>query len=196
MEGIVAQQFPATPQTRSWREKYRYDEYMVSRFAQFVPDLEKFLASMEERPPVYIRVNTLKIGQNALIQRLKDKGFSVKSNAISRTVSRSPPSPIRSARRPSTCWATSTSRISRPWSRRWRLRRSPATWSSTWRLRRAERRPTSPRLVNNEGLIVAIEKDPLRMPGLRANLGRCGVRNTALFDMDAREVGRLDIKGG
>ena len=49
-------------------------------------------------------------------------------------------------------------------------------------------------IVKNEGLIVAIEKDPLRMPGLRANLGRCGVRNTALFEMDALEVGRLDIK--
>jgi NOL1/NOP2/sun family putative RNA methylase len=49
-------------------------------------------------------------------------------------------------------------------------------------------------LVHNEGLIVAIEKDPLRMPGLRANLGRCGVRNAALFEMDALEVGRLDLK--
>jgi 16S rRNA C967 or C1407 C5-methylase (RsmB/RsmF family) len=32
------------------------------------------------------------------------------------------------------------------------------------------------------------------MPGLRSNLGRCGVRNTTLFEMDALEVGRLDIK--
>ena len=193
MEGIVAQQFPATPQTRELARKYRYDEYMVSRFAQFVPDLEKFLASMEERPPVYIRVNTLKIGQNALIQRLKDKGFSLKVSDL--------PDCLEVTAEPYSIGASAEHLLGYFYiqdksSLVPALGLAPVPGDTVIDMAASPGGKTThiAQIVKNEGLIVAIEKDPLRMPGLRANLGRCGVRNTALFEMDALEVGRLDIK--
>jgi NOL1/NOP2/sun family putative RNA methylase len=193
VEGIIAQEFPATPETRELARKYRYDEYMVSRFAQFIPDLEKFLASMEERPPVYIRVNTLKIGQNALIQRLKDKGFSLKAADL--------PDCLEVTAEPYSIGASAEhllgyfyiqdkSSMVPP------LALAPVPGDTVIDMAASPGGKTThiAQLVNNEGLVIAIEKDPARMPGLRANLGRCGVRDVALFEMDALEVGRLDIR--
>ncbi|HUL62163.1 MAG TPA: NOL1/NOP2/sun family putative RNA methylase [Methanocella sp.] len=193
MEGAVAQEFPATPQTRALAKQYGYDEYMVSRFAQFVPDLEQFLASMEEQPPVYIRVNTLKIGQNALIQRLKDKGFSLKAADL--------PDCLEVTAEPYSIGASAEhllgyfyvqdkSSLVPP------LALAPVPGDTVIDMAASPGGKTThiAQLVHNEGLIVAIEREPARMPGLRANLGRCGVRNAALFGMDALDVGRLDIR--
>jgi NOL1/NOP2/sun family putative RNA methylase len=182
-----------TPQTRELARKYRYDEYMVSRFEQLVPDLEKFLASMEERPPVYVRVNTLKIGQNALIQRLKDKGFSLKTTDL--------PDCLEITAEPYSIGASAEYLLGYFYiqdksSMVPALALAPVPGDTVIDMAASPGGKTThiAQLVHNEGLIVAIEKDPLRMPGLRANLGRCGVRNAALFEMDALEVGRLDLK--
>jgi NOL1/NOP2/sun family putative RNA methylase len=182
-----------TPQTRELARKYRYDEYMVSRFAQLVPDLEKFLVSMEERPPVYVRVNTLKIGQNALIQRLKDKGFSLKTTDL--------PDCLEITAEPYSIGASAEYLLGYFYiqdksSMVPALALAPVPGDTVIDMAASPGGKTThiAQLVHNEGLIVAIEKDPLRMPGLRANLGRCGVRNAALFEMDALEVGRLDLK--
>ena len=193
MEGIVAQEFAATPQTRELARKYRYDEYMVSRFAQLVPDLEKFLASMEERPPVYVRVNTLKIGQNALIQRLKDKGFSLRTTDL--------PDCLEITAEPYSIGASAEHLLGYFYiqdksSMIPALALAPVPGDTVIDMAASPGGKTThiAQLVQNEGLIVAIERDPTRMPGLRVNLGRCGVRNVALFEMDALEVGRLDLK--
>jgi NOL1/NOP2/sun family putative RNA methylase len=166
---------------------------MVSRFAHLVPDLEKFLASMEERPPVYVRVNTLKIGQNALIQRLKDKGFSVKTTDV--------PDCLEITAEPYSIGASAEHLLGYFYiqdksSMIPALALAPVPGDTVIDMAASPGGKTThiAQLVQNEGLIVAIEKDPLRMPGLRVNLGRCGVRNVSLFEMDALEVGRLNLK--
>jgi NOL1/NOP2/sun family putative RNA methylase len=50
------------------------------------------------------------------------------------------------------------------------------------------------RMMDNKGLLIAIEVEIARLAGLRSNLGRCGVMNAALFHMDAREIRRLEVK--
>lgn len=193
MESVVAQEFPATPQARELARKYGYEDYMISRFEQFVPDLEKFLASMETPPPVYIRVNTLKIGPNALVQRLKDKGFSIKDAEL--------PDCLEVTAEPYSIGASAEhllgyfyiqdkSSMVPP------LALAPVAGDTVIDMAASPGGKTThiAQLMNNEGLIAAIEKEPSRMPALRANLGRCGIRNVALFEMDAAEVGRLDIR--
>ena len=193
VESVVAQEFQATPQVKALARKYGYEEYMVSRFAQFVPDLEKFLASMEQAPPVYIRVNTLKIGQNALIQRLKDKGFSLKASDL--------PDCLEVTAEPYSIGASAEhllgyfyvqdkSSLVPP------LALAPSSGDTVIDMAASPGGKTThiAQLMNNEGLLVAIELEPSRMPGLRANLGRCGVRNVALFEMDAMDASRLDLR--
>jgi NOL1/NOP2/sun family putative RNA methylase len=193
VEGIVTQEFPVTPKIRELARKYGYDEYMVSRFAHLVPDLEKFLASMEEAPPVCIRVNTLKIGQNALIQRLKDKGFSVKVCDL--------PDCLEVTAEPYSIGASAEhllgyfyiqdkSSMIPP------LALAPVPGDTVIDMAASPGGKTThiAQLMNNEGLVIAIEKEPARMPGLRTNLGRCGVRDVVLFEMDAMEIGRLDLR--
>lgn len=72
------QRFEAGDRVKALAKKYGYPEYMVARFERLVPDLEKLLASMEEPPRTYIRVNTLRINANALTKRLTDKGFTLR----------------------------------------------------------------------------------------------------------------------
>ncbi len=193
MEGIVIQEFPATPEVKALAKKYRYDEYMVSRFAQFVPDLEKFLVSMEQLPPVFIRVNTIKIAQNALIKRLTDKGFSLRPGDL--------PDCLEVTAEPYSIGASAEhllgyfyiqdkSSMVPP------LALAPGPGDTVIDMAASPGGKTThlAQLMNNEGLIVAIEKEPARMPGLWSNLGRCGIRNVTLFNMDALDVSRIGTK--
>jgi NOL1/NOP2/sun family putative RNA methylase len=189
----VAQEFPATPETQALARKYGYDGYMVARFAQFVPELEQFLASMEQLPPVYIRVNTLKITQNALIKRLTDKGFTLRPADL--------PDCLEVTAEPYSIGASAEhllgyfyvqdkSSMVPP------LALAPGPGDTVIDMAASPGGKTThlAQLMNNEGLIVAIEKEPARLPGLWSNLGRCGVRNATLFNMDALEAGRLGTK--
>jgi len=49
-------------------------------------------------------------------------------------------------------------------------------------------------MMNNEGLVIAIEKESSRLSSLRTNLGRCGARNVAVYHMDALEADRIGVK--
>ncbi|HUL61958.1 MAG TPA: NOL1/NOP2/sun family putative RNA methylase [Methanocella sp.] len=193
MEGVVAQEFPVSPQVRELAQKYGYDEYMVARFARFVPDLERFLASMEAPPATFVRVNTLKIGPNALIKRLTDKGFTLKPGDL--------PDCLEVTAEPYSIGASAEhllgyfyvqdkSSMVPP------LALAPAPGDTVVDMAAAPGGKTThiAQLMDNQGRVIAVEMEPLRMPGLRANLGRCGVRDVALFCMDAREIGRLDVK--
>ncbi len=178
---------------RALAKKFRYDEYMVSRFAQFVPDLEKFLVSMEQLPPVFIRVNTIKIAQNALIKRLTDKGFSLRPGDL--------PDCLEVTAEPYSIGASAEhllgyfyiqdkSSMVPP------LALAPGPRDTVIDMAASPGGKTThmAQLMNNEGLIVAIEKEPARMPGLWSNLGRCGVRNVTLFNMDALDASQIGMK--
>lgn len=193
MEGAVIQEFPADARVRELAAKYGYDEYMVSRFARLVPDPEKLLASMEQPLPAYLRVNTLKIAQNALIKRLTDKGFSVKTCDL--------PDCLEVTAEPYSAGASAEhllgyfymqdlSSMVPP------LALAPAPGDTVIDLAASPGGKTThlAQLMNNEGLLVAIEKEPARMPGLIANLGRCGVRNVALYNMDALDAAKIGVK--
>ncbi|MGI0019853.1 MAG: NOL1/NOP2/sun family putative RNA methylase [Nitrososphaera sp.] len=74
--------FPSTARSAALAGKYGYDEWLVSRFLQYVPDVEGFLEKMERPPTRYIRVNTLKTTREELASRLAAKGFELGDTAI------------------------------------------------------------------------------------------------------------------
>ena len=74
--------FPSTARSAALASKYGYDEWLVSRFLQYVPDVEAFFEKIEKPPTKYIRVNTLKTTREELVARLAAKGFELGDTAI------------------------------------------------------------------------------------------------------------------
>src|SRR5919199_5397130 len=78
--------FPSSGQSCALADKFGYDEWMISRFQQFIGDgdeMVRFLEKMEDRPPVqYLRANTLKIETEKLWERLQCKGFELESTIL------------------------------------------------------------------------------------------------------------------
>ena len=193
MESIVIQEFPADARVKELAKKYGYNEYMVARFAALVPDLEKFLAGMEAPPVTYIRVNTIKIAPNALLKRLTDKGFTLKPADLPDCfeVTAEPYSIGASAEHLlGYFYIQDKSSMIPP------LALAPRPGDTVIDMAASPGGKTThiAQLMNNEGLIVAIEKEVARIASLRTNLGRCGVMNTALYHMDAMEADKIGIK--
>lgn len=187
------QQFKADDRIKALAKKYGYDEYMVARFDRFVPELEKFLASMDEPPRTYIRVNTLRINANALTQRLRDKGFVLKETDIQDCleVTAEPYSIGASAEYLlGYFYVQDKSSIIPPLA----LGPKPRDVVIDMAASPGGKTTQLAQMMENEGMMIAIEVEVARIAGLRSNLSRCGVMNTALFHMDAREMATLEIK--
>ncbi|HTY91521.1 MAG TPA: RsmB/NOP family class I SAM-dependent RNA methyltransferase [Methanocella sp.] len=187
------QRFEIGEKAAELAKKYRYPEYMVARFERFVPDLEKFLASMEEPPRTYIRVNTLRINANALIKRLTDKGFTLKETDI--------PDCLEVMAEPYSIGASAEyllgyfyiqdkSSVIPP------LALAPQHGDVVIDMAASPGGKTTQlaQMMDNSGLLIAIEVEIARIAGLRSNMGRCGVMNAALFHMDARDIRKLEVK--
>ena len=192
MESAVVE-FKASPKVLALAEKYGYDPYIVARFARLVPELERFLASMEQPLPLYIRANTLKIAPNALIKRLTDKGFTVKTCDL--------PDCLEVTAEPYSLGASAEhllgyfyiqdlSSMIPP------LALAPRPGETVIDMAASPGGKTThlAQLMNNEGVLIAIEKEPARLPALEMNLGRCGVRSTAVYNIDGLEAVSLGIK--
>ncbi|MFL6382049.1 MAG: SAM-dependent tRNA/rRNA cytosine-C5 methylase, partial [Nitrososphaeraceae archaeon] len=74
--------FPRTPESVKLAKTYGYDEWLISRFIEYVPDLDRFLETMNGLPNQYIRTNTIKISNVDLEKRLTSKGFHLKDTVI------------------------------------------------------------------------------------------------------------------
>ena len=187
------QRFTVSEKAALLAKKYRYPEYMVARFERFVPDLEKFLASMEEPPRTYIRVNTLRINANALIKRLTDKGFTLKETDV--------PDCLEVTAEPYSIGASAEyllgyfyvqdkSSVIPPLA----LAPQPGDVVIDMAASPGGKTTQLAQMMENSGLLIALEIEIARIAGLRSNLGRCGVMNAALFHMDAKDMKKLEVK--
>jgi NOL1/NOP2/sun family putative RNA methylase len=187
------QRFKVSDKAAELAKKYGYPEYMVSRFERFVPGLERFLSVMEEPPRTYLRVNTLRINANALIKRLSDKGFTLRETDV--------PDCLEVTAEPYSIGASAEyllgyfyiqdkSSVIPPLA----LAPSPGDVVIDMAASPGGKTTQLAQMMGNGGLLLAIEVEVSRLAGLRSSLGRCGIMNTALFCMDAREVARLDVK--
>ncbi|MFL6477210.1 MAG: NOL1/NOP2/sun family putative RNA methylase [Nitrososphaera sp.] len=185
--------FPKTAQSANLSAEYGYDEWLVGRFLEYVPDIKNFLAKMEETPLRYIRVNTLKISIEDLVLRLRSKGFEFKSTSIPEVLAVKEASLSLGATTEyllghyyiqdlSSCIAVEALDI-KP--NHIVLDMAAAPGGKTTFMAQKMR---------NTGMIIAIEPNSRRARSMSFNLARCGVYNTCILKTTAVQTEKLEIK--
>ena len=189
--------FPGSDRSCALAKKFGYDEWMISRFQQFIGDadeVEKFLETMEDRPPVqYLRANTLKIESEILWERLRSKGFELERTFLPEVcLVRKKTLPVGATTEYllgyyyiqdlSSCIA---------------VQELQADYNhTTLDMAAAPGGKTTfiAQKMNNQGCIIALEPDRNRIPSLVFNLARCGIMNTCVYMMPGNQIFDLNLK--
>lgn len=183
---------PGTGESRELAVRYGYDQWLVDRFVAYVPEVQEFLAKMEQAPVQYIRTNTLKITPEELRMRLEAKGFvlhpTVLAEVLSVTVA---PMSVGATTEYllghyyvqdlSSCIAVDALEVKEGLHI---LDVAAAPGGKTTMI--AQR-------MNNTGSIVALEPNAMRARSLSFNLARCGVSNACILGHPGEEITKLDM---
>lgn len=186
----LARLFAKTTKSEALAQKYGYDEWLVGRFLQYVPDVEGFLEKMEKKPTQYIRANTLKTTKNELAVRLAAKGFELRDTPIDEVlaVDRGPLSAGATTeyllgqyyiQDLSSCMAVEALDVQEG---QFVLDMAAAPGGKTTFI--AQR-------MKNTGSIVALEPNAKRARSMAFNMERLGVCNACLCNVDGLEAGKL-----
>ncbi len=185
--------FSESLKSRNLSFRYGYDEWLVGRFMEYVPNIEDFLSKMERPPTQYIRVNTLKTYKSDLIARLTSKGFRLKNTNLHEVLAvQNAPLAIGATTEYilghyyiqdlSSCMAVEALDIAPS---QYVLEIGAAPGGKTTFM--AQR-------MNNTGAIVALESNSKRTRSMEFNISRCGVYNTSIFRMDGLHIEKFGIK--
>jgi NOL1/NOP2/sun family putative RNA methylase len=148
---------------------------------------------MERRLPKYIRINTLKISKNDLIQRLVKKDVVYENTNLDEVLL------IKKSRYPigamteylqgyyyiqdlTSCLAVEELEVS-PYQLNLDMASAPGGKTTLISQK-----------MKNSGCVVALEPSPRRVKALKFNLSRCGVTNTCTYKLDGFYVERLGLK--
>jgi tRNA (cytosine40_48-C5)-methyltransferase len=182
--------FPQSQRADALARKYGYDAWLVSRFLEYVPNVEQFLEKMEQKPTQYIRVNTIKTDVQSLAVRLAERGFELQQTAISEVlaVEKAPMSAGATVeyllghyyiQDLSSCMAVEALDVQKGQTV---LDMAAAPGGKTTFI--AQR-------MQNTGSIIALEPNEKRTRSIMFNLARMGVFNTCVCKMDGIDAGRL-----
>lgn len=185
--------FPRSVESASLSAKYGYDEWLVSRFLEYVPNVRDFLSKMERVPTQYIRVNTLKTTRADLIKRLRSKGFELKSTVIPEVLAVEKAPLVTGATTEyllghyyiqdlSSCMAVDALDI------------EPGQVVLDVAAAPGGKTTFMAQKMNNSGAIIAIEPNGKRARSISFNLARCGVYNTCIFKADALQAANFEMK--
>ncbi len=186
--------FPSTDLSKNLAKKYGYDEFIVRRWiAIFGDEAIELIETMEEGTPKYIRVNTLKVDEEDLIGRMEARGFAVEETEV--------PYCYKVVEEPYSIGATpeylmgyyyvmDKSSCIPP------LVLSPSCDDLVVDFTASPGGKTTflAQLMENRGVLVAIEANPERVQPLIDNLHRMGVLNTAVVQMNAVKFHNLGVK--
>ena len=183
----------ATEESRQLAVRYGYDEWLVSRFLQYVPRVQEFLEKMDKEPTQYIRVNTLKTSAEELRERLAAKGFVLGQTNL--------PEVLSVSAAPMSVGATSEYLLGHYYVQ---------DVSSCIAVDALDANPDQTVLdiaaapggkttmiaqrMKNTGCIVALEPNARRARSMSFNLARCGVSNTCVLLDDGHKVAKLGMK--
>lgn len=185
--------FPESDKSTGLASKYGYDNWLVGRFLEYVPDIEKFLAKMEMPPAQYIRVNTLKTNRDELEDRLESKGFVLKRTTLYEVLAVEK-APISTGATTeyllghyyiqdlSSCMAVEALDVQKNHAV---LDIAAAPGGKTTFIAQK---------MENSGSIMALEPNGKRARSMSFNLARCGVYNTCIFKMDGMDAEKLGMK--
>jgi len=185
--------FSSTKESKSIAKEYAYSEWIMNRFLHYIPDVHKFLKTMDQPPQLYIRVNSLKISKAELKNRLLERGFVLDDTVLKDVFSvRKAPHPIGATpeyllgyyyiQDLSSCISV--------------VAMDPKNDETNLDMCAAPGGKTSyiAQKMENTGLLVAMEANKRRMNSILFNLNRCGVMNTCVYNMDARKAAELGLR--
>jgi NOL1/NOP2/sun family putative RNA methylase len=185
--------FPESVESASLAAKYGYDEWLVSRFLEYVPKMEDFLSKMEKPPTLYIRVNTLKTSREVLERRLRSKGFELRNTVM--------PEVLAVDKAPLATGATTEYLLGHYYIQ------DLASCMAVEALDVAEGQAildvaAAPggkttfiaQKMNNTGSIIALELNVRRTRSMSFNIMRCGIYNTSIFRMDGLQATKFEMK--
>jgi NOL1/NOP2/sun family putative RNA methylase len=176
--------------------KYGFLDYMVERYLHiFRHEAEDFLYSCNFPLKKSIRCNTLKIDCNELESRMEQKGFKLEKVSWLKhgyIVKKAPPKPSLGATLEylqgyyyiQGLASMVPAYVLNPSSSDTVLDMAAAPGGKTTQLSQ---------IMNNEGLIVAVEKSRLRVTSLLSNISRLGVRNVLLLRSDVRTLEKTTL---
>ncbi|MFL6322893.1 MAG: NOL1/NOP2/sun family putative RNA methylase [Nitrososphaeraceae archaeon] len=185
--------FPRTPESVKLAKTYGYDEWLISRFIEYVPDLDRFLETMNGLPNQYIRTNTIKISNVDLEKRLTSKGFHLKDTVIRDVFAvEKSPFPIGATTEYllgyyyiqdlSSCIAVESLDVQED---QIILDMASAPGGKTTFIAQK---------MKNTGCVIALDINSARINSMVFNIARCGVMNSCIYKMDSRQVADLNIK--
>ena len=185
--------FPRTPESVKLAKTYGYDEWLISRFIEYVPDLDRFLETMNGLPNQYIRTNTIKISNIDLEKRLTSKGFHIKDTVIRDVFAvEKSPFPIGATTEYllgyyyiqdlSSCIAVESLDVQED---QIILDMASAPGGKTTFIAQK---------MKNTGCVIALDINSARINSMVFNIARCGVMNSCIYKMDSRQVADLNIK--
>ena len=187
--------FPSTPKSRRIARMYGYDDFIIRRWLTFFGEEEtlKLIEAMERGIPKHIRVNTLKIDEKELLDRLKERGFALEITEV--------PFCYKVVEEPFSIGATpeylmgyyyvmEKSSCVPP------LALDPKPGEIVVDLTASPGGKTTflAQLMKNEGVIIAVEANEERIQPLIDNIHRMGVLNTVVVRMNAVKFKNLGIK--
>ena len=185
--------FPESVESASLAAKYGYDEWLVSRFLEYVPSIKDFLSKMERPSTQYIRVNTLKTSLEELEGRLRSKRFELRDTVM--------PEVLAVDRAPLPTGATTEYLLGHYYIQ------DLASCIAVDELDIAEDQAVldvaaAPggkttfiaQRMNNTGCIFALEPNGRRARSMSFNIMRCGVYNTSIFKMDGLQASKFEMK--
>ena len=186
--------FPSTEKSRELAKKYGYDEFIMRRWLKFFgEDAEKIAEAFERGLPKYIRVNTIKISEEELLNRLESRGFKLKKTEV--------PYCYEVVEEKYSIGATpeylmgyyyimDKSSCIPPLA----LNPKPNELVIDFCASPGGKTTFMAMLMKNEGLIIAIEPQKERLQALIDNVNRMGAMNVAIMNIDARSFPRYGIK--
>jgi NOL1/NOP2/sun family putative RNA methylase len=185
--------FPRTSESAKLAKAFGYDEWLISRFIEYVPDINKFLQTMDGQPKQYIRTNTIKISSADLEKKLTSKGFQLKQTWIQDVFAIEKSSfPLGATTEYllgyyyiqdlSSCVAVQALDVRE---NQTILDMASAPGGKTTFVAQK---------MKNSGCIIAIDINSARINSLKFNIARCGVMNCCIYRMDSKHVTDLNIK--
>jgi tRNA (cytosine40_48-C5)-methyltransferase len=185
--------FPNSSLSSILARQYGYNEWLINRFLQFVPDVKCFLEKLEMKPQLYIRTNTLKINTKDLKERLASKGFELEDTILDDVL----------CVKKQTFRIGSTTEYLLGYYYIQDLGSCLAVDALDVRENQAVLDMASApggkttymaQRMKNTGIIIALESNPRRIRALQFNLQRCGVINTCVLKMDGKGATDLNMQ--
>ena len=185
---------PSTEFSKRIAAEYGYNEFIIRRWLKFFGnETIEIVRAFERGVPKYIRVNTIKIDENKLLEKMRKRGFLLKETEV--------PYCYEVLKEPYSVGATpeflmgfyyvmDKSSCIPPIV----LDPKPSEIVVDFAASPGGKTTFISQLMRNRGVVLAVEASKERIQALLDNIHRMGAMNVAVLNMDASKFPKLGIK--